>query len=107
MVEYNISLDSVFNSLADPTRRDIVRRVSINELSVSEIATAYDMTIAAISKHLKILENARLIVKRRLGKQQLVRADGEGLQAAASYLETYERLWNDRFDRLDIFLTEE
>ena len=107
MVEYSISLDSVFNSLADPTRRDIVRRVAVTELSITEIASAYDMTLAAISKHLKILENANLIVKRRNGKQQLVRADSTGLHAAATYLEMYERLWNDRHDRLETFLAED
>jgi DNA-binding transcriptional ArsR family regulator len=90
MMEQTLHLDSIFGSLADPTRRDILRRVSEQELSVTEIAAPYSLTLAAISKHLKILEQAKLIIKNRRGKQQLVRA-----------APLYEQLWNQRFDRLE------
>jgi DNA-binding transcriptional ArsR family regulator len=90
MVEYTLSLDSVFGSLADPTRRDILKRVSSSELSVSEIAQPYDLSLAAVSKHLKVLEKARLIIKRRRGKQHLVRLSPGALANATDYLEWYQ-----------------
>lgn len=107
MVEYILNLDLVFGSLADPTRRDIIDRLQSSELNVSEIAEPYDMSLAAISKHLKILEKANLIRKRRQGKQQLVRVQPDAVMQAAQYLQQYERLWNERLDRLDQFLKEE
>jgi DNA-binding transcriptional ArsR family regulator len=67
MVEYTLSLDSIFSSLADPTRRDILRRLITQELSISELAKPYDITFAAVSKHLKVLERAQLIIKRGHG----------------------------------------
>lgn len=104
MVECTRSLDSIFGSLADPTRRDILRRVAKKELSVSEVAQPYDLTLAAISKHLKILENAKLIIKRRRGKQQLVQLAPHAFKDAAEYLEWYQRLWEDRLDSLEEYL---
>ncbi len=90
MVEYNMNLDMVFGSLADPTRRDILLRVAQQELSVNEIALPYDLSLAAISKHLKILEKARLIVKRRKGKQRLVKLSEAAFRSAEDYLKQYE-----------------
>ena len=107
MVEYTFSLDSVFGSLADPTRRDILRRVAHRDLSVSQIALPYRMSLAAISKHLKILESAKLITKRRRGKQQMVSLAPQALADAADYLSRYERLWQERFDALETLLKEE
>lgn len=104
MVELSISLDSVFGSLADPTRRDILTRVSREELSIGEIAERYDLTFAAISKHLKVLEKAKLIIKRRRGKEQLVRLAPQPLTEAAAFLQEYQRLWEDRFDSLERYL---
>lgn len=107
MVEYSLQLDSVFGSLADPTRRDILKRVARSELSVSEIAHSYDISLAAVSKHLKILERAKLIVKRRRGKQQLVQAAPRTLADADKYLEQYRRIWDERFDALENYLNKE
>lgn len=104
MVEYSMQLDNVFGSLADPTRRDILSRLQLGELNVSEIASVYDVSLAAISKHLKILEQARLIRKRRQGKERLVSLEPATMRQAAEYLQQYEQLWNDRLDRLDEFL---
>lgn len=106
MVEYTFPLDSVFGSLADPTRRDILERVSKAELTVSEIALPYDMSLAAVSKHLKILERAKLIVKRRRGKEQLVSMNAQGLMDADTYLRQYKQLWEKRLDSLDKYLQE-
>lgn len=105
MVEY--TLDTIFSSLADPIRRDILQRVSQDELSVSEIALPYDMSLAAVSKHLKILEQAKLIIKRRKGKQQLVRADATGIKEVQNYLEQYRLHWEERFQVLEQIISEE
>ena len=107
MVEYTFPLDSVFGSLADPTRRDILARLQLGQLNVSEVAEPYDMSLAAISKHLKILEQAKLIVKRRKGKERIVSLQPATMMQAAEYLKQYEQLWNERFDRLESFLNEE
>lgn len=104
MVEYTLQLDTIFGSLADATRRDILKRVAKHALTVSEIAEHYKMTLAAISKHLKILERAKLIVKHRDGKQQIVALSPTTLKDAAVYLQYYERFWNDRFDSLETYL---
>jgi DNA-binding transcriptional ArsR family regulator len=104
MVEYSLQLDSVFGSLADPTRRDMLRRVGRRELSVGQIAAHYDLTFAAVSKHLKILEKAKLISKRRRGKQQLVRLSPEAFVSATEYLEWYRQMWEERLDSLEQYL---
>jgi DNA-binding transcriptional ArsR family regulator len=106
MVEYTLSLDSIFSSLADPTRRDILRRVSKSELTISEIAKSYDLTFAAVSKHLKVLEKAQLIMKRRRGKEQMVQASPQALKEADDYLKNYRQLWVERYDALDKLLKE-
>ncbi|HSX45984.1 MAG TPA: metalloregulator ArsR/SmtB family transcription factor [Candidatus Saccharimonadia bacterium] len=107
MVEYALSLDSVFSSLADPTRRDILQRVSKQRMSVSEIAQPYDLSFAAISKHLKVLEKAKLIAKRRRGKEQIVELSLSGLAEANQYLEAYRQMWEERFEALDELLRKE
>jgi DNA-binding transcriptional ArsR family regulator len=104
MVECTLSLDSVFSSLSDPTRRDILKRVSGRELSVGEIAQHYSLTFAAVSKHLKVLERANLIAKKRRGKEQMVSVVPQTLKEADEYLESYRQLWEERFDRLDALL---
>lgn len=105
MVEYSLNLDSVFSSLADPTRRDILQRVTSGELSVNEIAQPYDLSLAAVSKHLKILEKARLIIKRRQGKQQLVSLSPAAFKEAEDYLQSYGIALNQRLDSLEQYLT--
>ena len=107
MVEYSIELDSIFSSLADATRRDILARVAQAELSVGEIAQRYDVSFAAISKHLNVLERARLITKRREGKQQMVTLAPGALRSADEYLEQYRQMWEQRFNKLDTIIKEE
>jgi DNA-binding transcriptional ArsR family regulator len=106
MVEYTYPLDSIFSALADPTRRDILQRVSQVEMTVSEIAQHYSLTLAAVSKHLKVLENAKLIVKRRQGKEQHVQTAPAALASAADYLDFYRKLWDQRLDSLENYLME-
>lgn len=107
MVEYTLPLDNIFASLADPTRRDILARLQTGQLNVSEVAEPYDMSLAAVSKHLKILEQAKLIMKRRKGKERIVLLQPQAIIEAAKYLHQYERAWGERFDRLEKFLNEE
>lgn len=101
MVEYTLQLDNIFASLADPTRRDILARISRGELPVGELAKNYSISLAAISKHLKVMEHAKLIVKRKEGKKQMVSLAPEALMTADEYLEQYRRMWQSRFDKLD------
>lgn len=104
MVESNLQLDSIFNSLADATRRDILRRVTKENLTVSEVAKPYDMSLAAISKHLKVLEKAKLIAKRREGKKQIVVLAPEALKTADEYLDQYRQMWQGRANKLETLL---
>jgi DNA-binding transcriptional ArsR family regulator len=104
MVEQQLQLDSIFGSLADPTRRDILKRLAKKKMSVSEIAQSYELTFAAISKHLKILENARLVQKERVGKLQVVQLTPSTMKEAATYLEQYQKIWELRFDALEEYL---
>ena len=109
MVEYTFSssLDNVFQALADPTRRDILQRVSLEQLTISQLAQKYNLTFSAVSKHLKVLENARLVIKRRKGKEQLVSLSPQALAEAAQYIEWYKRFTADRLDALENYLKED
>jgi DNA-binding transcriptional ArsR family regulator len=107
MVEYTLNLDSIFSSLSDPTRRDILRRVSDQELSIGEVARPYDLTFAAVSKHLKVLERAKLIIKRRRGKEQIVSLAPQALADATEYLEWYRQFMEVRYESLEIYLNKE
>ncbi len=109
MVEYITELDEVFHCLGDATRRDILKRVALagqahRELSVSEVAAPYDVTLAAISKHLMILEKAKLIRKRREGNHNFIRLTPRALKDADTYLQRYRELWEDRLNRLEDLL---
>jgi len=105
MVERTYQLDSVFGSLSDPTRRDILSRITGQAMSVSNIAQHYNFSLAGIAKHLSVLEHAGLICKTRQGKEQIVAIDPKGLLAASEYLETYRKLWDTRLESLDMYLT--
>lgn len=98
--------DRVFHALAVATRRDILRRTIVEEQSVSALAAAYDMSFAAVQKHVAVLEAAGLIVKRAEGRERLVRADPVMIARARALLARYEELWRSRIDRLDALLAE-
>lgn len=101
MVERNIYLDNLFGSLADPIRRDILRRLINARYTIGQIAAEYDITFAAVAKHLTVLQKAKLIVKQRRGKEQVVSISPTALKDASYYLHQYESLWNTRFDALE------
>ncbi len=99
-------IDRVFHALAAATRRDILRRTLSAEYSVSTLAREYDMSFAAVQKHVTVLEAAGLIVKRAEGRERLVRADPAMIARARALLTRYEELWRSRIDRLDALLAE-
>ncbi|MGU3643503.1 ArsR/SmtB family transcription factor [Microbacterium sp. C23T] len=99
-------IDRVFHALAAATRRDILRRTLSAEYSVSTLAREYDMSFAAVQKHVTVLEAAGLIVKRAEGRERLVRADPEMIARARALLARYEELWRARIGRLDALLAE-
>lgn len=98
--------DRVFQALAAATRRDILRRTIASEQSVSQLAAAYDISFAAVQKHVAVLEAAQLIVKRAEGRERLVRADPRMIARARALLARYEDLWRSRVDRLDALFSE-
>lgn len=107
MVECSLDINTIFHSLADPTRRDLLRRVCESEQTISELAANYEISFAAVAKHLKVLEKARLVAKRRSGKQQIVSAETATVAFASEHLKQYEKIWEGRFSRLDKILSEE
>ncbi|HYD03777.1 MAG TPA: metalloregulator ArsR/SmtB family transcription factor [Alphaproteobacteria bacterium] len=107
MVEYKIDLDAVFGALSDKTRRDILERVAKKEKSIGELAKHYNLTFAAISKHIISLEKANLVTKTRKGKQQFIKLSPKAFLKAEDYLQYYKRIWNERLDSLELYLAEE
>ncbi len=99
-------MDGIFAALADPTRRDILRRVLTQRASVTVLAQQYPMSFAAVQKHVAVLERAGLVHKERSGREQLVRGDVDTTRAAARLLDQYEEIWRGRLGRLDAVLTE-
>lgn len=99
-------VDRIFAALADPTRRDILRRVLTQRASVTVLAQQYPMSFAAVQKHVAVLERAGLVHKERSGREQLVRGDVDTTRAAARLLDQYEEIWRGRLGRLDAVLTE-
>jgi DNA-binding transcriptional ArsR family regulator len=93
--------DAMFHALADRTRRDIMRRVLVGEHSVSALAANYDMSFAAVQKHVAVLEKAGLLSKRRHGREQLTHGEVEAVRSVAVMLAQLEELWRDRIARID------
>jgi DNA-binding transcriptional ArsR family regulator len=96
-------LDSIFHALSDPTRRSILRSVSTREKTVGEIARPYRVSLAAVSKHLKVLESADLIHREKRGSFQIVRLNAQALKTAEEWLSYYEQFWNRRLDALQTY----
>jgi len=99
-------LDRLFQAFADTTRRDIVRRVTVGEYSVSGLAALYAMSFAAVQKHVAVLERASLVSKEKRGREQIVRANHDGLQRARRLLDEYEVIWRQRAERIADLLAE-
>jgi len=107
MVKYSPNrLDATFSALSDPTRRAILARLAGGERSVTELAEPFDVSLPAISKHLRVLERARLVVQEKEGRIRRCRLSAEPLHDANNWLENYRRFWAERFERLDALLDE-
>jgi DNA-binding transcriptional ArsR family regulator len=97
-------LSQVFSALADPTRRDMVARLAIGDATVTELAEPYDVTIQAVSKHVKVLEHAGLITRRRDAQRRPVHLEADVFELMTKWIERYRSLAEDRFQRLDDLL---
>ncbi len=105
MVKYKSdALDRIFAALSDPTRRAIIERLSHGEATVSELAKPFDMSLPAVSKHLRVLEHAGLIIRERDGRLQRCSCNAEPIKAASEWLERYRTFWERQFDALDTYL---
>lgn len=105
-MQATIDFDEVFGALADPTRRDIVRRAIDGDEGISELADHYPMSFAAVQKHVAVLERAGLITKRRVGKRKVVHTNAAALAGARRLLDHYEDLWRGRIDRMSDLIEE-
>ena len=99
-------LSTTFAALADPTRRAILARLALGETSVTELAEPFDMSLPAVSKHLKVLERAGLIARSRQDQWRPCRIEPRALKDVDDWLERYRRMWDERLDRLDDYLRE-
>jgi DNA-binding transcriptional ArsR family regulator len=106
MVMTEERLDRTFSALADPTRRAILARLADGEATVTQLAEPFDMSLPAVSKHLKVLERAGLIARGRERQWRPARLAPEPLKDVADWVERYRRLWEERMDRLDEYLRE-
>lgn len=97
-------LDSVFHALADPTRRQILRELAAGERTVGDIARPHKMSLAAVSKHIKVLESAELIARARRGSFHIVRLHAQPLKPAEEWIAFYSRFWNQQLDNLEKYL---
>ncbi len=100
-------LDTVFHALADPTRRAMVHSLSTGELTVGELAAPHPISLAAASKHVKVLERAGIVQRTVQGRRHICRLDAAPLAAATDHLRFYEAFWTDRLDALERFVTED
>jgi DNA-binding transcriptional ArsR family regulator len=98
------SLDATYAALADPTRRAILARLALGEATVGEIAEPFPISGPAISRHLKVLEEAALVRRSRRGQSHVLSLDPEGLRTAQEWLDHYRAFWSGAFDRLDAHL---
>jgi DNA-binding transcriptional ArsR family regulator len=99
-------LSTTFSALADPTRRAILARLATGEVSVTKLAEPFDMSMPAISKHLKVLERAGLIARGREAQWRPCRLDAGPLKEVSDWVDNYRRFWEESFDRLDAYLAE-
>jgi len=102
----NANLDATFAALADPTRRAILERLMHGEVSVTDVAAPFAMSLPAITKHLKVLERAGLITRSRQAQWRPCRIEARPLREAADWVGRYRKFWEESFDRLDLYLRE-
>jgi DNA-binding transcriptional ArsR family regulator len=101
------NLDAVFHALSDPTRRAMIQRLAKKDQRVSDLAKPFDMSLAAASKHIQVLERAKLIQRTVQGRTHICRLNPEALSKVRQWLRYYERFWNEKLDALEELLSEE
>ena len=99
------NLDHVLVAIADPTRRAILDRLAQGSARVTDVAEPFDMSLAAVSKHVQMLERAGLVRRARRGREHTLTLDARPLRQVARWTSRYERFWNERLDKLEAFLT--
>src|SRR6187399_678842 len=108
MVKYSSrTLDRTFAALADPTRRQILAHLARGDRPVTDLARPHDMSLPAVSKHLRVMEKAGLLRRRRYGRVHEIRLDAEPLRQAAQWVEEYRKFWQGSLDRLAEYLEKE
>lgn len=99
-----LKLDLAFAALADPTRRRIVARLSRGRTRITDLALPFEMSLNAVSKHVKVLERSGIVKRERLGREHFLQLRGAPLREVVRWVSRYERFWSDRLDALDEFL---
>lgn len=99
-------LDEAFSALSDPTRRAIVERLARGPRRVTELAEPFEMSLAAVSKHIQVLERAGLVKRTREGREHVLSLDARPMREVARYASKFEKFWNERLDRLEAFVVE-
>jgi DNA-binding transcriptional ArsR family regulator len=107
MTALNPSLDLTLLALADPTRRAILQRLSQGEVRVTDLAAPFPISLNSVSKHIRILERARLVRRRRAGKEHLLSLEQQALEEAAAWMAAQKNIWNARLDVLEALLEAE
>ena len=104
MVQYHAGLDSAFAAVSDPTRRGILQRLGRSDATITELASAFDMTLTGIKKHVQVLEDAKLVTTRKEGRVRYCRVGPRRLDEEAKWIMTYQAMLEARLDRLGTFL---
>jgi DNA-binding transcriptional ArsR family regulator len=107
MVNNTAAMDEVFHALASEARRGMLGRLSQGELTVSQLGEPLDMSLAATSKHVQVLERAGLIIRRVEGRRHICRLDAQPLASAYEWLRFYQHFWSDRLDALEVLLRDD
>ena len=106
MVNYPEPLDATFGALADPTRRAILARLALGQTSVTELARPFSMSLPAVSKHLRVLEQAGLLAREKDGRVHRCQIEAAPMRAAADWIARYREFWDERLDALERYLRE-
>jgi len=104
MVYYSAALDNTFSALADPTRRAIISKLTEGETPIIAIAAPFDMSLPAVTKHIRVLEKAGLVIRRKQGRVRYCRLNAEPMREAAQWLAFYQKFWDAKLDSLADFL---
>lgn len=104
MVQYSDALDAAFAALADPTRRGILELLGRGDASISRLAADFDMTLTGVKKHVRVLEEAGLVATEKVGRARICRIGARRLTEEATWIETYQKIREARFDRVGTLL---